>query len=318
MPRSRTARRVAALLGGCSVLAACVTDSAAPAPQSTAATTPATGDAHCSTTAAQRLDWGTPTRASDFADGLPPDWHPYGPEVGHDKKGVRTPEAITVRDGVATITGTADGTTGAWSLGIRGSGTGGGRPASGWTPVRTRCTGAATSGPSPRTSRPAERSTGWRCSTATARRSPSTSTTARRTAASAVRSSATPRSGQRGRSSGLRAHHHVRRRRGVVFDGPLGALPTEAHEHDGATRLVPARGWWTGDKRFGDAHGLAHQWALPESEPATLSLAPDDPEPASRGSTLTASPARSRRAPDSWAAGGKRIWGRHPPPTTRL
>src|SRR5689334_23711299 len=75
----------------------------------------ATTDASCPTTAAQRLGWGAPTRSSDFADGLPPDWHPYGPEVGDDKKGVRTPEAITVRDGVATITATADGTTGAMS-----------------------------------------------------------------------------------------------------------------------------------------------------------------------------------------------------------
>ena len=41
-------------------------------------------------------------------------------------------------------------------------------------------------------------------------------------------------------------HHDLRRRRGVVFDGPLGALPAEAHEHDDATRLVPARGRRTG------------------------------------------------------------------------
>ena len=114
MPGRRTARRFAALLGGCTVLAACTTDTAAPADPPTAAATPA-GDAHCPTTAAQQFGWGTPTRASDFADGLPADWHPYGPEVGHDKKGVRTPEAITVRDGVVTITGTADGTTGAMS-----------------------------------------------------------------------------------------------------------------------------------------------------------------------------------------------------------
>ena len=91
---------------------------AAPAP--TAAASPLVPSAapavsHCPTTAADRLGWGAPTRASDFADGLPPDWHPYGPEVGHDEKGVRTPEAITVADGVATITATADGTTGAMS-----------------------------------------------------------------------------------------------------------------------------------------------------------------------------------------------------------
>ena len=71
--------------------------------------------ANCPTTAAARLGWGAPTRASDFDAGLPPDWHPYGPEVGHDEKGVRTPQAITVADGAATISATADGTTGAMS-----------------------------------------------------------------------------------------------------------------------------------------------------------------------------------------------------------
>ena len=116
MPRCRTARPIAALLGGCAVLAACGTDGGGPAPQPTAAATPvADADAHCSTTAAQRLGWGEPSRGADFGDGLPPDWHPYGPEVGHNKKGVRTPEAITTADGVVTITGTADGTTGAMS-----------------------------------------------------------------------------------------------------------------------------------------------------------------------------------------------------------
>jgi len=115
VPMRRTARRLAALLGGCTVLAACSTDAEAPTPPLTAAATPAAGDAYCATTAAQRLGWGAPTRSSDFANGLPDDWHPYGPEVGHDKKGVRTPEAITVRDGVATITAGADGTTGAMS-----------------------------------------------------------------------------------------------------------------------------------------------------------------------------------------------------------
>lgn len=43
---------------------------------------------------------GAPTRESDF-DGttVPPDWHPYGPEPGHNEKGTRTPEAVTVADG---------------------------------------------------------------------------------------------------------------------------------------------------------------------------------------------------------------------------
>ena len=90
------------------MLAACGAGDVGPAPQPTA-------DTRCSTTAAERFGWGDPSRSSDFDAGLPPDWHPYGPEVGHDKKGVRTPAAITVSAGVATITGAADGTTGAMS-----------------------------------------------------------------------------------------------------------------------------------------------------------------------------------------------------------
>jgi len=70
----------------------------------------------CPRTAAARHRWGAPTRESTFSDpGLPADWHPYGPEPGHERNGTRTPRAITVADGVATITGTRDGTTGAMS-----------------------------------------------------------------------------------------------------------------------------------------------------------------------------------------------------------
>ncbi len=70
----------------------------------------------CPDTAAARLGWGAPARESDFTGtALPADWHPYGPEPGHERRGVRTPAAITVADGVATITGTRDGTTGAMS-----------------------------------------------------------------------------------------------------------------------------------------------------------------------------------------------------------
>jgi hypothetical protein len=47
------------------------------------------------------------------AHGLPDDWHPYGPEPGHDKDGIRTPAAITVAAGAVTISATQDGTTGA-------------------------------------------------------------------------------------------------------------------------------------------------------------------------------------------------------------
>jgi licheninase len=113
-----TALLLVGLLGGAAV-AACSAPAAGPSPRPTplvpGAAASAPGASHCPTTAAARLDWGAPTRASDFDGGLPDDWHPYGPEVGHDEKGVRTPEAITVADGVATITATADGTTGAMS-----------------------------------------------------------------------------------------------------------------------------------------------------------------------------------------------------------
>jgi beta-glucanase (GH16 family) len=77
---------------------------------------------HCATTAADTLGWGEPTRRSDF-DGtaLPPDWHPYGPEPGHDKQGTRTPDQVSVADGAMTIEGDEDGTTGAvsWHPGQR-------------------------------------------------------------------------------------------------------------------------------------------------------------------------------------------------------
>jgi hypothetical protein len=75
-----------------------------------------TEPSQCATTAADTLGWGQPTDQSDF-DGtaLPPDWHPYGPEPGHDKKGRRTPDQITVADGVVTVAGDEQGDTGAMS-----------------------------------------------------------------------------------------------------------------------------------------------------------------------------------------------------------
>ncbi|WP_156819638.1 glycoside hydrolase family 16 protein [Pseudonocardia sp. HH130630-07] len=76
----------------------------------------------CTTTAADTLGWGEPTRRSEF-DGtaVPPDWHPYGPEPGHDKQGTRTPDQVSVADGAMTIAAEADGTTGAasWHPGQR-------------------------------------------------------------------------------------------------------------------------------------------------------------------------------------------------------
>ncbi|SFN77594.1 Beta-glucanase, GH16 family [Pseudonocardia ammonioxydans] len=70
----------------------------------------------CTRTAAATHGWGEPDRHSAF-DGttVPPDWHPYGPEPGHNKKGTRTPEQVSVADGAMTIRGEQDGTTGAVS-----------------------------------------------------------------------------------------------------------------------------------------------------------------------------------------------------------
>jgi licheninase len=84
-------------------------------PVPAAAVQPAPDASECAATASGRYGWGEPTRRSDFHDGLPPDWHPYGPEPGHAKRGTRTPDAITVADGAVTITATRDGTTGAMS-----------------------------------------------------------------------------------------------------------------------------------------------------------------------------------------------------------
>jgi Glycosyl hydrolases family 16 len=114
VPTRCTARLLAGILSS-AALAACGAATPAQPPAQPAPAPGAAGPDHCPITAARRLGWGAPTRTSEFDAGLPPDWHPYGPEVGHDKKGVRTPQAITVADGVATITATADGTTGAMS-----------------------------------------------------------------------------------------------------------------------------------------------------------------------------------------------------------
>ncbi|MCW2716519.1 glycoside hydrolase family 16 protein [Pseudonocardia sp.] len=119
-------RYAMATLGACALLAVEVTPAQAatepPTPPSspTAPVVPGTADpadpSECAATAAQKLGWGAPTRESDFAGTtLPTDWHPYGPEPGHTRNGTRTPEAISVADGNVTITGTADGTTGAMS-----------------------------------------------------------------------------------------------------------------------------------------------------------------------------------------------------------
>ncbi|MDT7581239.1 MAG: hypothetical protein QOK35_2503 [Pseudonocardiales bacterium] len=67
------------------------------------------------TTAAAAHGWGTPTRVEDF-DGGTAQWQLYD-GTGHDGKGRRAPEAVSVRDGVLTITGDPSGTTGGLSWG---------------------------------------------------------------------------------------------------------------------------------------------------------------------------------------------------------
>ncbi|MBP2371167.1 glycoside hydrolase family 16 protein [Pseudonocardia parietis] len=69
------------------------------------------------TTAAAALGWGEPVRTDDFTDGTS-GWNIYdGP--GHDGNGRRTPDAVSVQDGVLTITGDGEGNTAgmAWTEG---------------------------------------------------------------------------------------------------------------------------------------------------------------------------------------------------------
>src|SRR4051794_14985077 len=70
------------------------------------------------TSAAVKLGWGKPTHVDEFSGGLGKDWDVYdGP--GHEGKGERSPSAVSVRDGIMTITGDADGKTAgmAWGTG---------------------------------------------------------------------------------------------------------------------------------------------------------------------------------------------------------
>lgn len=67
------------------------------------------------TSAAETLGWGEPVRADEFEAGIG-QWSLYdGP--GHAGKGRRSPDAVSVHDGVPTITGDSSGTTGGMSWG---------------------------------------------------------------------------------------------------------------------------------------------------------------------------------------------------------
>ena len=79
-----------------------------------------TGDSTVSgVTAAETYGWGEPVRTDDFTDGTS-GWSIYdGP--GHAGNGRRTPDAVSVSDGVLKITGDAEGNTAgmAWTEGSR-------------------------------------------------------------------------------------------------------------------------------------------------------------------------------------------------------
>ncbi|MCX6462132.1 MAG: family 16 glycosylhydrolase [Pseudonocardiales bacterium] len=81
---------------------------------------PAEASGAGSTTAAERFGWGTPVQAEEFSSTRLTGWTAYE-GTGHDGRGRRSPDALTVRDGVLTITGDAEGTTGglAWGGGQR-------------------------------------------------------------------------------------------------------------------------------------------------------------------------------------------------------
>jgi hypothetical protein len=78
---------------------------------------PAAGSGSEGTTAAAVHGWGTPNREDDFTGGTE-QWDIYdGP--GHAGEGKRSPSAVTVQNGILTITGDSTGTTAgmAWNPG---------------------------------------------------------------------------------------------------------------------------------------------------------------------------------------------------------
>src|SRR5258705_13670054 len=72
----------------------------------------ATPSGGCERTAGLENDWGTPQREERFDTAASlSNWHLYD-GVGHAGNGIRTPEAISLSDGILTITGDASGTSG--------------------------------------------------------------------------------------------------------------------------------------------------------------------------------------------------------------
>lgn len=76
------------------------------------------GTSKCPTTAAQTFGWGQPNRRDEFDSSSTSDWNIYD-GAGHAGNGRRSPTAISLVDGLLTITGTSDGTSGgmAWNPG---------------------------------------------------------------------------------------------------------------------------------------------------------------------------------------------------------
>jgi licheninase len=69
------------------------------------------------TSAAAQLQWGEPVYTETFDGDLGPEWQLYdGP--GHGDKGRRSPDAISVDDGLLTLTGDSKGRTGGMALDV--------------------------------------------------------------------------------------------------------------------------------------------------------------------------------------------------------
>jgi len=85
---------------------------AEPAGPTSATVTPSAGT---ETSAATILGWGEPSRVDEFDGPRPAGWNLYNGK-GHDGNGRRTPDAVSVEDGILTITGDSQGNTGGMAL----------------------------------------------------------------------------------------------------------------------------------------------------------------------------------------------------------
>jgi hypothetical protein len=83
------------------------------APETSSPPKPSAGE---DTSAGKMLGWGTPSVTEEFesADDLK-EWDVYD-GVGHDKEGIRSPDQVSVKDGILTIEGDSEGKTGGMAL----------------------------------------------------------------------------------------------------------------------------------------------------------------------------------------------------------